>query len=321
MTKLIVALASSIVLLTLTQAASAADGDSLPTFQGNWECVVKEAAFSPRDTAEGVVFDGKMWLSNGYFTGNVLTRDLWNSSDGKTWTLVNDATPYDGYSEMVVYENKMWAIKNSVWTSTDGKTWTQVLKETPFGQCGYGETVVHDGKMWQLGSGEGVWWSTDGATWTVATEHAPYGGRVACAVTVYDGKIWLMGGRTERPSTPPEKHYAQYTTHNDVWCSKDGAQWECVLEQAPWKPRMWVVPNVYAGCMWIIGGFDNRNSVNCGDVWYTKDGKTWQEFKAETVFAPRHEVTSYVFDNSLWVVDGNTWPVVNDVWRLTLAGQ
>ena len=36
------------------------------------------------------------------------------------------------------------------------------------------------------------------------------------------------------------------------------------------------------------------------------------------MFSPRHEVTSYVFGGSLWVVDGNMWPLMNDVWRLTL---
>ena len=28
-----------------------------------------------------------------------------------------------------------------------------------------------------------------------------------------------MGGRSDGENTPPEKHYPQYTTHNDVWCS------------------------------------------------------------------------------------------------------
>ena len=123
----------------------------------SWVKVTGEAAFSPRDTAEDLVYQGKMWISNPYYHGNKLTRDLWNSSDGKTWTLVNDSTAYDGYSELAVYKDKMWAVKGSVWTSTDGKTWERVLEKTPFGKCGYGEVVVFKGKMWHLGSGPGVW--------------------------------------------------------------------------------------------------------------------------------------------------------------------
>lgn len=53
-----------------------------------WVRLVEKAAFSPRDTAEGVVFHDKMWLSNGYVAGGRLVRDLWSSSDGVKWDLV-----------------------------------------------------------------------------------------------------------------------------------------------------------------------------------------------------------------------------------------
>ena len=298
--------------------SEAAQSDAGQAMARAWVCVTEEAAFSPRDTAEDLVFDEKMWLSNGYYHGNVLTRDLWSSTDGKTWTRILDATPYDGYSEMVAYGGKMWAIKGSVWCSSDGVDWEQVCAETPFGARGYGEVVVHDGTMWQLGSGEDVWRSTDGAAWTCALEHAPYGARSASAVVAYRGKLWLMGGNIGKANTPPEKQYPNITTYNDVWSSADGVAWECVLEHAPWTPRMWFISKVYAGRMWVIGGFDNVHGANLGDVWCSEDGVTWREFVSDVTFAPRHEPTCYVYDNSLWVAAGNTWPVRNDVWRLTL---
>ena len=101
-----------------------------------WTKLSDQAAFSPRDTAEDFVFDGKMWLSNGYYHGNVLHRDLWSSSDGVAWTLVNPETPYDGYSEVVVHDGRIWAVKGSVWNSTDGVKWKQVSEKTPFGTRG-----------------------------------------------------------------------------------------------------------------------------------------------------------------------------------------
>jgi len=290
-----------------------------PLGSGSWVKVTSSAAFSPRDTAEDLVFDGKMWLSNGYYHGNVLSRDLWCSTDGAAWTLVLPDTPYDPYSEMVVYDGKMWAVKASVWNSTDGVTWTEVAKRTPFGTRGYGELVVHRGEMWQLGSGSDVWHSSDGQHWTCATANAPYGPRAAAAVVVFAGKLWLMGGRVDRTNTPPEKGYKQFTTFNDVWCSADGKNWTRVLEHAPWSPRMWFISKVYAGRIWIIGGYDNVNHQNLGDVWYTADGVTWHQFVSQPTFEPRHEPTCYVYRNSLWVVAGNTWPVKNDVWRLTLV--
>ncbi len=290
-----------------------------PPFSGSWVCVSEKAAFQPRDTAEDLVYKGKMWLSNGYYGDNsVLYHDLWSSTDGAAWTLVNDKTPYDGYSEMVVYKDKMWAIKGSVWSSTDGVIWTQVSAKTPFGARGYGETVVYKGKIWQLGSGEDVWSSGDGANWTCAAEHAPYGKRYGSAVAVYKGKIWLMGGAIAQTGNPPEKHYPGFTTYNDVWCSTDGKNWTQVLEHAPWDRRMWFVSKIYANRMWIIGGFDNVHSKNFSDAWYTEDGKSWHQLASRTLFSPRHEPTCYVYDNSLWVVAGNSWPLMNDVWRLTL---
>jgi hypothetical protein len=45
---------------------------------------------------------------------------------------------------------------------------------------------------------------------------------------------------------------------------------------------------------------------------------TWHRYEATPVFSTRHEPTTYVYNGSLWVVAGNTWPVLNDVWRLTL---
>ena len=285
----------------------------------SWVRVVEKAPFSPRDTAEDVVFHGRMWLSNGYVDGGKLVRDLWSSSDGVRWDLVTDHTPYDGYSEMVVHDGKMWAVKASVWNSSDGASWKLVSPKTPFGARGYGELVVFRGRMWQLGSGNDVWDTTDGVRWECANADAPFGPRYGSAVTVYGDRLWLIGGAaTSQASDPPEKHYRQYTTHNDVWCSSDGAKWTRVLEHAPWAERMWFVAKAYAGKLWIIGGFSNRKSVNFAEAWYTEDGKTWKEYRSVPIFSPRHEVTPYVFNGSLWVVGGNSWPLMNDVWRLTL---
>ena len=86
----------------------------------DWIRLMEHAAFSPRDTAEGVVFAGKMWLSNGYLNGGILTRDLWSSTNGVTWSLVTTNMSYDVYAEMTVYDGKVWAVKQSVRNSVDG---------------------------------------------------------------------------------------------------------------------------------------------------------------------------------------------------------
>ena len=286
--------------------------------QPDWVQVLDKAPFSPRDTAEDLVYDGRMWLSNGWHPPQVLTRDMWCSTDGVGWKLVSDNTPYDGYSEMVAYRGKMWAIKKTVWTSTNGVVWQKVSDATPFGERSYGEAVVWRDRICQLGSGEDVWSTSDGLQWRCDHKSAPYGKRFASAVTVFHDKLWLMAGATPEPNNPPEKGYKTTTTHNDVWCSADGANWTRVVEHAPWAPRQWSAAQVYAGRIWLIGGYDNVNGRNLGDVWTSADGSRWERFATSHAFAPRHEVTPYAYAGSLWVVAGNTWPVVNDVWRLTV---
>lgn len=312
--KLLLSLVSAVLLF-------AADGTG-EAQTGTWEMVTPKAAFSPRDTAEAFVHEGRMWLSNGYYHNNTLSRDLWSSADGVDWTLVNGQTPYDGYSEMVIYQKAMWAVKKSVWTSTDGKQWTRVLEQTPFGVRGYGEVVVHDGQMWQLGSGADVWKSRDGKVWECVCKEAPYGARFSAGVVVFRDRLWVMGGTLDAPNTPPEKSYPKKTSYNDVWSSADGVKWERVTAQAAWAARLWFPVEVYRGKMWVLGGFDNAHATNLGDVWFSEDGKEWSPLQTEAGFSPRHEPSVYVHADRLWVVAGNAgeanWKVQNDAWRLAL---
>lgn len=282
-----------------------------------WERVAGPCAFSIRDTAEPFVFQDKMWMSNGYANSGVLVRDLWQSTDGAKWTQVMENTPYDGYSEIALYRDKLWAAKDTVWNSADGLRWDRVSENTPFGVRRYGELVVFKDRLWQLGSGQDVWHTEDGVSWECVQAEAPYGTRHGSAVAVYKDKLWLMGGSTNQVSDPPEMNYPKFTTHHDVWCSSDGIHWTRVLDRAPWAARMWVVAAVYGGKLWIIGGFSNRQKINFAEAWFTDDGVTWQACVSEPMFSPRHEVSPYVYQGSLWVVAGNSWPLTNDVWKLT----
>ncbi len=289
--------------------ATAAEAEPEP-----WTLVTEEAAFSPRDSAKGCIFKDKMWLSNGYYHGNVNIRDLWNSTDGKTWNLVLEDTPYDIYAEIVEFKGKLWAIgRNSVWSSPDGSEWTRVVEDTPFFPA---ELFVFRGKMWVL-SGSAVWTTDDGENWERLEGEIPLP-RGAFAFAIYDDHLWIMGGTIRQPNDPPEKGYPNSTSLNDVWRSADGIAWEKVLAEAPWAPRRWFKAAAYDGRLWIFGGFDNVNYANFNDVWHTQDGKNWERFEPQAPWSERHEPTVFLFENSLYLVAGNSWPVLNDVWRLQL---
>lgn len=282
----------------------------------SWVRVTEHAAFSPRDTASGAVFLGKLWISGGYPGG---IRDLWSSADGISWTKILDETPYDVYSQLVVYKDRLWAIGSSVWSSNDGVHWVRVSRSTPF--CCRGSVVVHEGKMWQLGSGQFVWWSEDGVRWTAATRAAPFGNRISAAVTVYDGRLWLLGGGLRAPgkgyADVEKEGYPDLDMMNDVWSSRDGRRWQRIADHASWKGRMWSIAGTYAGRLWVVAGYDNDTHSNFSDTWSTTDGITWERVKSDMKFSARHQPTAFVFQQSLWITAGNSWPFMNDVWRLT----
>lgn len=274
------------------------------------------AGFDTRDTGEDIVFNNKMWISNGYYHGNVTYRDLWSSSDGINWNKELSYTPYDPYSEMVVYNGKIWAVKGSVWNSEDGVNWTKVLDQTPFGLRSYGETVVFNNKIFQLGNGKDVWCTEDGVTWELIANQAPYGDRKNSFVTVFNERLWLMGGYKEQANTPPEQGYANFTTFNDVWVSSDGSNWELVTNNASWPARQWAIVKVFDNKMWIIGGYSNKENTNLNDTWYSEDGVNWTQFTSGLMYTPRHEPTVIPFNGSLYILAGNEHPVLNDSWRI-----
>ena len=43
-----------------------------------------------------------------------------------------------------------------------------------------------------------------------------------------------------------------------------------------------------------------------------------EECGPQAMPSTRHEPTICVFNGSIWLVAGNMWPLMNDVWRLTL---
>jgi hypothetical protein len=56
-----------------------------------------------------IVFGSKMWLVAGT-DGSVKKNDVWNSTDGVTWTEVNSSTIFSARENLasLVFDNKMW---------------------------------------------------------------------------------------------------------------------------------------------------------------------------------------------------------------------
>ena len=261
---------------------------------GTWTLVKPntflDSSFDPaadwegRHTAGYVVYKGKMWIIGGDVNQRHYQGDVWNSTDGKTWTWVNKGRPVPwgprALHYTLVFRDKIWVIGGQtmpafspadelfyrdIWTITDGVEWSRVEPAEPY-------------------------WSARGMI----------GGSV-----VFKDEIWILGGGTyDTPKTPTRNFY------NDVWSSSDGVRWKRHLESAPWEPRQYHDVAAFDDRMWAMEGYykSNRN-----DVWYSSDGVHWHELPG-TPWKPRHAASVFVHDNALWMVAGNN--MESDVWKL-----
>lgn len=246
-----------------------------------------ERDWEGRHTAGYVVHQDKMWIVGGDPLQGHYQYDVWNSSDGATWTHVNKGRPVPWGPRVLAYTV---AFKDKIWVM-GGQTVPQFAPA---------EERFHDD----------IWCSSDGVHWTRVTPKGPHWsprGMIGGGV-VFKDRMWMLGGGTyDTPKTPKRSFY------NDVWSSPDGVSWTRHLEHAPWHPRQYHDVAVFDGKMWVLEGWNQQNR---NDVWYSADGVDWHQVP-NTPWKPRHAASVFVHDDALWMVAGNN--MEPDVWKLTRA--
>lgn len=318
-----------------------------------WIKVAEKATFPARDGAGALVYDNKMWLIGGWNPGDKKTfpihsscnNEVWNSSDGITWSVVKPNTHLDdsfdpttdwearhtaGY---VTYQNKMWLIggdpllghyQYDVWNSDDGKTWNWVNrgKPVPWGPRVLHYTFVFQGKIWIIGGQtlpqfapanevfyHDVWNTEDGINWNkveMTESFTPRRGMIG-GNAIFKDRVWLLGGGTyETPGLP------KYVYHTDVWSSADCIVWERHIDQAPWCGRVYHNVAVFDDCLWVMEG-QGSIGKNTRDVWCSSDGTNWHELP-DTPWKERHAASVFVYKDALWMVAG--CHMGRDVWKL-----
>ena len=136
--------------------------------------------------------DGVTWnqLPNAPWSGRSMQINYCVDDSGALWIL-GGAGEHDRRSY------------NDVWKSSDGVHWTLVNESAPW-RGRYWHTVVwFDHKIWLMGGVatgsemNDVWYSGDGITWhefKTTTSNLPSGTRHAQSTTVYDNALWYMCG-------------------------------------------------------------------------------------------------------------------------------
>src|SRR5215470_7186818 len=255
--------------------------------------------------------------------------NTWSSSDGLHWTHYQKADWVERIGQAYAFfANRLWMFGglryadrvplNDVWSSTDGMTWAQT------GAAEWaprkGQTVVAFGeRLWLFGGADrvradfstahalnDVWSSRDGLHWQQLTAAAPWAPREGAKVVVLDNALYLLGGQGQA----------------DVWRSGDGVTWTQLAGEADWKARFDYGAEVFAGHLWIYGGWQGTSTNALNDIWYSTDGKTWTRQTEHAPWAPRGPRT-IVYKDKLWIFSGkhtggaDNWG--GDIWTMTLS--
>jgi len=115
----------------------------------HWQLLSDNCPWTSRITSNCcVVFKGKIWivgsgnLSLNNSSSNNIVNDIWESSDGRTWSLVTkfaDFQPRISH-KIHVFDDKLWIVGginssgqycNDVWFSIDGHVWTEYHSRIP----------------------------------------------------------------------------------------------------------------------------------------------------------------------------------------------
>ncbi|NNC84459.1 MAG: T9SS type A sorting domain-containing protein [Bacteroidia bacterium] len=284
------------ILLLITSGDLFAQGQGNGNSNASWNTIINQAPWAARAGLQVVELNNEFILMGGRtplnpavagFPGaSIIWNDVWKSSDyGQTWLpIVAPNTPGHwperAYFQAVKKGNKVFVM--------GGQNFQLIPNPDPFGPPFISQSVFYND----------VWSSTDGISWVEETDSAKWQGRAGLSAIKFKGKLFVMGGSfNDDPAViggPPTRVY-----FNDVYSSKDGSNWTCETDSAPWAPREGAALAVKNGKLYLFGGEDGFTCIpglRCppyyNDVWSTKDGKNWKLVKdeAEWPSRPGHRV-------------------------------
>jgi len=165
--------------------------------------------------------------------------------------------------------------------------------------------------------------------WVQVTAEADFAPRDGAGALTFNGRMWLLGGWN-----PEDKEHFPRVCNNEVWSSKDGADWR--LEKpgtfgsdwfdrdTDWEGRHCAGYAVFQDKMWIVGGDSNQDHYQY-DVWNSADGRTWTHVNKgrDVPWGPRALHYTCAFKGKLWVMGGQTIPhhapaeerFYDDIWN------
>jgi hypothetical protein len=170
-----------------------------------------------------------------------------------------------------------------------------------------------------------VWRSVDrGATWTQTTT-AAWPARAYFQAVTHQGQMFAFGGQNfdtlpnpafpgcpdNPPGVPCFPFIPDSTFYNDVWKSRDGANWSLVTPAAGWAGRAGLSAVVFRGHIYVLGGSQGDDASTGGqgrilfnDVWKSKDGETWMQVTDNAPWPPRAGAAVVVKNGFIYLLGG-----------------
>ncbi|MBN1760816.1 MAG: hypothetical protein JW863_20980 [Chitinispirillaceae bacterium] len=240
-------------------------------------------------------------------------NDVWNSSDGISWTLLTDDAPFGNLfgHTTTVFNGALWIVGGkigpklfgtSIWNSSSGARWERASK-MPFDKRVYHSAAVFRGKLWIIGGlGDSetdpilndIWSSADGVNWMLVTKNAPFAPRYGHACTVFNNKLYVLGGFNDAVGSQ--------RSFNDVWESADGVTWTCTDKNAPFSKDRYHCALAFDEKLWMVGGYDNESGVDqFTDILYTANGTIWTDLTGTLKGGNRFFCAAVPFGNRILV--------------------
>ena len=185
-----------------------------------------------------------------------------------------------------------------------------------------------------------VWRSGDrGATWSQVTPGASWPARAYFQAVTKGGEMFVLGGQNFKAGpgagcTPPAVSCSDF--FNDVWSSRDGADWKLLTPNAGWQVRAGLSAIVHRGAIYVLGGSQNDDAstvpgappsrIYFNDVWKSKDGRRWTRVVERAPWKARAGAVLVEKEGWIYLLGGEEGftcsdptkpcpPYFNDVWR------
>jgi hypothetical protein len=265
----------------------------------NWNTAVPSGPFPARDSAQGIVFLTKLWLSGGFAdptdSNSCFTTcshyDLWSSTDasGTTWnskpsfatattpvprdvqSVVNNGVQdapvptdfYDSYSALAIWNGQLTAVGATVWRSADGVRW--VRQNLADGTAAPGPLPVRadeNSRAVVLGSALFLVQPDTGEVYQTTDPNAAVWtdlGAIPNFTPRCASTVFVAQGQIWIEGGGACDYSKLF---NDIWSTADGVNWIKSAKTVEWSARMWPCIAPGDGVIWLAGGYAPTDWTN-----------------------------------------------------------